>query len=141
MSPAALFAGASTALVAAAVLAGVTLLGSPSDQRSLRLDEERVRDLMAISGVAERYLRGHDALPDSLAELTRGEQWSVTRSRDPETQEPYTYRVTGPSSYELCAGFANPLAAAAAEEMRLSAFWQHPAGRHCFAFDAALPRR
>jgi hypothetical protein len=52
---------------------------------------------------------------------------------DPATGAPYEYRVTGPSSFELCATFDGP------RDEDFMARWNHAAGRHCFEFDLLRP--
>jgi hypothetical protein len=42
-------------------------------------------------------------------------------------------RVTGASTFELCAAFDLP------RDEGYDARWNHPAGRHCFALDVLNP--
>jgi hypothetical protein len=57
------------------------------------------------------------------------------RITDPESGAPYTYQVTGESTFKVCATFAQ------ARDRASDPAWNHPAGRHCFDFDALTPGR
>ena len=52
---------------------------------------------------------------------------------DPQSSEPYEYRVTGEKSYELCATFT------AERKKTYDLFWNHPAGKHDYSFNAESP--
>jgi hypothetical protein len=117
-------------LVLGAVGAGFYVLGSPSEQRLLRLDERRVEDLNGIRAGVNAYWRANQRLPDSLDDARQG----TALYRDPVSGEPYEYRVLDERSYELCATFER---AFTPEEPGLAVrFWPHPAGRHCYRLDA-----
>ena len=62
--------GAWVAVVIAAVVAGVFVLGSPADERARRLDRRRVEDLQGIAAATDLYWTRHSRLPASLDELT-----------------------------------------------------------------------
>jgi hypothetical protein len=53
--------------------------------------------------------------------------------KDPETGQPYTYRVTGKTTYELCATFSLE------RKSEQNVFWNHPAGEHCFTINVLDP--
>lgn len=118
------------ALVVGAIAAGFMALGSPAEQRLLRLDERRVEDLRGIGASVNAYWQANDRLPDLLTDAGRG----VELYRDPVSEEPYEYRVLGPQTYELCAEFARSFTPESAE--RAIRDWPHPAGRHCFTLNA-----
>ena len=61
--------GVASLAVVASVAAGIYLLRSPSEERTLRLDQRRVADLMALSGAVDVYWTRHKSLPGSLDEL------------------------------------------------------------------------
>ena len=123
----------SIAVVVAAVIAGLWLIGSPADQRQQRLDERRVSDLEQLSQAVYRHRNERRALPASTSELVNGRRLSRLPF-DPSTEEPYEYRVTGERQFELCAVFARPSRPEDAKD-----FWQHGAGRHCYEFDVPEP--
>jgi hypothetical protein len=106
--------------VGAAVVLGFTLTGSPSAQRALQADLQRVRQLQEIASSLGPG-RGSGQLPESLpAELQR---------LDPVTGTPYEYTRLSGEQYQLCATFSTDTRGQGSEYSR---FWEHPAGRHCF---------
>ena len=80
------------ALIAAAVAvtvgAALVYVGSPGEARRHRFDDRRVSDLNEIAGSVDRFWATYTRLPMSLEE---GRTSSVPR--DPESGEPYAYRV------------------------------------------------
>jgi hypothetical protein len=120
--------------IGAAVVVGLWLIGSPAEQRLLRLDEQRAAELAQLVS-AVRYRWNTDRrIPDGADGLVNGEY--LTRvPTDPVTREPYEYRVTGPRQFEVCATFDRPSRPHLAGD-----FWFHEAGRRCFSFDLSQPR-
>ena len=116
--------------VAAAIVAGLVVSGSPERQRMLRTDETRVSDLQRIMGHVQRYYRESRRLPESLDTLVDG-RIAAGIPRDPQTDARYEYEATGRASFELCAEFALE---SGAVDPRFE-FWVHDAGRECYAFD------
>ena len=114
--------------VIAAVAAALMVLGPPTEQRARRMDERRVDDLAAIGRATDLYWSRHGKLPASLGELSPGVA-SALATRDPETEQPYEYRVLAADQDELCARFHQPSARPS------GIFWSHPSGRHCFALE------
>ena len=118
-------------VVVTAVIAGLVISGSPQEQRLLRADDERVNDLQRLSSVIGRYYRETESLPAELATLLNG--WiSQEIPRDPDTDAPYIYELTGATAYQLCAEFSLE-----SRPARQPEFWDHGAGRGCFFFDYA----
>jgi hypothetical protein len=118
----------SIAAVVAAVIAGLLVMGSPAEQRLLRLDEQRVMDLRRISTTATLRWDSGPTPPSAAHELVDGQSLSRLPV-DPSSGEDYEYRVTGPRQFELCAAFARP----SRSELE-GDFWFHGAGRVCFEF-------
>lgn len=147
------FVGCVVAMVAAAVVGGLYLAGSPRSVRSQNFDNQRLNDLQQISNAIDAYFDTTNAVPTNLHDVTSSGkmQYAVNSFNDPETKVPYEYRVTGGSTYELCAMFALPTQKNAADgpapSMPMRApepygaipqvDWTHSAGRHCFALDAS----
>ena len=124
--------------VLAVVIAGVTLLDSPAQERLRRLDERRVDDLRSISAELDFYWTRTGALPSSLKEL-ENEPGVFLELVDPETGQPYEYRVLGSNAYELCAEFARDTADKQGRPYR--DYWSHSQGRHCFELEAQVIER
>lgn len=116
------YAGAACVAVAAGVIAGFSLLGSPAHQRQIGADRRRVENLRAIAWELHARPGG---LPQSLNEL------KADRT-DPVTGAPYEYRPVGGTEYELCATFEAPQP----PEPRPAPYWRHGAGRECFRLDS-----
>lgn len=124
---------AASAVMLGAVVAGMCVLGPPSHQRELRLDQRRVANLATLSASINFYWTEHKSLPADLATIDSAHRFT----RDPVSGAPYDYAVTGSDGYRLCAVFA-----AASESDGVPAFavavppvpsgWDHPAGKHCF---------
>jgi len=130
MVPRHIVAGVALALVLAAVVAGLFIVGSPSNERARRLDEQRVGALQNISAMVDSYWTAHSSLPASLAALANDPRLSVD-TKDPETREEYGYRTRSEREYELCATFDRETG-----EDPSSPFWTHGAGRRCFEIEA-----
>lgn len=139
-----LIVSATVVAVVAVVIAGLILVGSPTEARLRRFDERRLQDLQQISAAVDAYLVRRDRLPDSLQELA-GESGSgpAVLWKDPASGQPYTYRKIDAARYELCATFARR----SEEELDgrprwpgdLS--WAHGAGRRCFPRESRSPQR
>lgn len=129
MSRQRLAAGLAIAVVIAAIVAGLTISGSPQRQRLLRLDQQRVYELQGISrSLSDRYANTR-TLPAALADLVDGRTRS-SLPRDPVSGEPYGYEILERRAFQLCAEFA-----LASEDPEPDEFWSHEAGRQCFRFD------
>lgn len=120
----------------AAIVGGLTVIGSPAHQRALRLDQLRTTHLNQLSLWISSYWNVHKALPSDLQIVDRSGDFS----RDPVSGQPYEYASVDAQAYRLCARFD------AASEVEgnpsgvyVSAYttrWNHPAGQHCFDLDA-----
>jgi hypothetical protein len=140
--------GWSTSLVVAVSLGGgLFVVGSPATERLRRFDAQRAVDIKIISeevynvsvGPAWRNsavpLAMKKALPRSLDEVLAAAQQRRPRIVDPKTGAAYEYQVLGESTFRVCAAFEQ------ARDEAGDVAWNHPAGRHCFDFDALNPRR
>lgn len=134
MSGQKLGAGLATAVVVAAIVAGLVISGSPQRQRLLRLDEQRVSDLQSLSASLSTHYASTRELPAELAGLVDGRIRS-SLPRDPETDQAYAYALLERRVFELCAEFALP-----SDDPQPDEFWSHEAGRQCFRFDLSSMR-
>jgi hypothetical protein len=134
---------AATVAVAAAVIAGIVLLGSPTTERQRRLDAIRVDDLGAIERLVASFASLHKALPHDLDSLAREPGYSV-KLNDPDSGTRYEYETLSIDSYRLCAIFQTrssndePLNA---YRRPLNETWVHDVGRQCFDRRAELAGR
>ena len=131
--PGSILLGASVAAVAAAVVAGLFVLGSPSEERARRIDRRRVADLEAIAAATDLYWTRHARLPGSLAELNAEPGVNVSTG-DPAGAESYGYQPLDSVRYEVCANFERETEATSPDPARN--LWAHGAGRQCFALEA-----
>jgi hypothetical protein len=114
-------------VMVAAVVAGLSLLGSPAHQRAVRLDSQRVSNLRTLSTYVGLELERKKVLPASLAAMGVGQNVST----DPVTGVRYRYEVIGTSAFRLCATFD----AASENDGRARHAvegWAHAAGPQCF---------
>ena len=123
-----------TFVVIAVVLVAVALLDSPAQERLERLDDRRVSDLREIAYAVDAYWTREGTLPSSLEELGNDER-IVRELADPETGNPYEYRIIGGDVYELCAVFASETDAGE-RDVPFGYDWFHGPGRQCFQLTA-----
>lgn len=126
-------------IVVGSIIAGFFVIGSPFTQREIRFDQEKISNLQSIQYEVVNYWRQKEDLPDTLSDLEDPLVGYIV-PRDPQTNEPYEYRITGSLSFELCATFnrestfrkeevpiARPTGYGVTEEN-----WEHDAGQNCF---------
>jgi hypothetical protein len=134
-----------TGLVAFLLIAGLVwafrFLGTPAEQRALRMDLKRIDRMESLMWEIERYYvyQEKPKLPESLDQLRASQSVSFDPSAiyDPLTRKPFEYRRLTDNEYELCAEFQTDFR----EEVKkgrisrdLAAKWMHPKGRYCFRF-------
>lgn len=121
---------AASIVVVAAIVAAIAVMGSPSRQRLMRLDERRVDELGNLANQIEAWRNEHGRIPKSLAELAAAP--GVRVPQDPASGRPFGYEVLGAAEYRLCARFDTDTAAGIDPQPWLRAAWAHGAGRQCF---------
>ncbi len=130
-----LWAWSTALLVLLSIVGGFTAVGSPFEQRRVRLDERRVSDLQQIQWQIVNYWQRKESLPERL-ETLHDPLSGFILPLDPESGSPYEYRQIADRSFELCATFATrsvekpgarePVPEGAQE------VWDHDPGRKCF---------
>jgi hypothetical protein len=125
-------------IVLAVIIGGFFIIGTPQSQRLLRFDEEKVQDLSNIQFQIVEFWREKERLPNDLDELEDPLVGFIVQE-DPQTDEPYTYRIIGTLTFELCADFnkASDNAKSQAfpiyqEKFFLDENWEHKEGETCF---------
>lgn len=121
-------------VVAGALIAGFIVAGSPTRQRDVRLDNERIQDLQVLqSQIVDRFWRAKDRLPTALTEL-EDDISGFRVPNDPETNDPYGYERLGALQFRLCATFTLPSQAyePAVRSLEFGGNWEHTEGRVCF---------
>jgi hypothetical protein len=145
-----------TVLVLAMIIWSFSVIGSPANQRKLRMDQRRLEDLQSIQWQVISYWQQKEKLPETLAEMNNPLA-SYMVPQDPEFQKGkvYEYSKTGAMSFELCATFDLPqpkgwvpgtsgggVYPMATRDVAVSAIapypggttdsWDHKEGRACF---------
>jgi hypothetical protein len=99
-------------LVAGAVVWSFMIMGSPAEQRRLRLDDRRVGDLQNIQWQVINYWQQKEKLPVTLEDLKSPlTGYSLPVPPEFEKGEQYEYAVLDDKNlkFELCATFALPM--------------------------------
>jgi len=121
-------------VVFASVFAAFLTIGSPTKQRKLNFDSDRVNDLQTIQSQIVNYWQQKNTLPANLGELTDSIS-GFTAPKDPENNTDYEYFVKSNLSFQLCANFNLPSLSnqkAIPQIYPSSDNWDHTAGRACF---------
>lgn len=118
------------AVVLAAVILGLFIVGPPRVQREKKLDARRISDLQSISSSIDFYYSRHGELPESTAMLEK-EPGCRTSSSDPQTGAAYSYTRISRVSYRLCARFSRE-----SDSNEARSVWAHSAGECCFQLSA-----
>lgn len=129
-----------------AIVSGFFIIGTPSDIRMLRYDEQKVQDLQNIQYQVLNYWQLKEQFPKTLTELADPLSGSMVPV-DPQESTSYRYEVTGPLSFKLCASFnkespdmtgrgSYPSAPSYAYDMGMgddsTDTWKHGVGEVCF---------
>jgi len=122
----------------AIIILGFFIVGTPKELRAVRIDQERVSDLQSIQWEAINYWQKKDSLPATLVALEDPISGYIAPT-DPETEEDYTYEVTGPLSFTLCATFTTESREDGLTDYRYPVkpngtqeSWAHGEGEKCF---------
>ena len=128
------------AVVLVSIISGFVLVGTPTEQRGIRFDTERVNDLQQIQWQVVNYWQSKDELPASLDDLNDPLDSFMVKTTDPETEQSYGYNVIDDTTFELCATFSAPTPDYAKQQaslqipggIREESNWNHEAGMVCF---------
>lgn len=87
-----------------------TIIGTPNQQRTWRLDDKRVQDLQNIQYQIINYWQQKEKLPAKVTDVSNS-LTGYSLPVDPEFQKRniYEYKTTGALSFELCATFSAPI--------------------------------
>jgi hypothetical protein len=100
----------SALLVIAAIWYAFSIMGSPSMQRELRMDDRRISDLQSIQSALITFWQQKEKLPVTLTELSNPlTGYSLPVDPAFETGSVYEYNVKTATSFELCATFTQPI--------------------------------
>jgi len=121
-----------TVAMAAVVILGFRVLGSPGSQRMIQYDLRTVHSLAELAQqINMKWGSEAKELPKDL------EKFPTSLRQDPVSHKPFGYHVKSSSEYELCATFKTDNRDAPATNTADP--WLHPTGDYCFQFDASRP--
>ncbi len=123
-------------LVALSIIAGFFIMGSPTQVRLYRFDDQKVSDLQSIQSQIVNYWQQKEAFPKSLTDLEDPISGFIV-PKDPQSGEAYEYILGEGMSFQLCATFnaesqGQPRPYESYPSGKEEDNWQHPQGRHCF---------
>ena len=131
-------AAIATILVAlGTIILGFVFVGSPATQRLVRMDEQRVDDLLDIQNQMIYYYKLKEELPETLYDLNSSIS-GFTIPTDPDDQSEYQYNLISDLEFELCATFATESTGYPGQTRpsMYSSFstenWSHDIGYTCF---------
>jgi len=127
------------AVIAASIIAGFFIVGSPFEERIRRFDDRRVSDLQNIQTEIINYWINKESLPSALSDI-RDDVRGISIPRDPETGMEYEYAVLDNLTFSLCATFSRPSRNSAdstvprpiGDPYYNTENWEHKEGRVCF---------
>jgi hypothetical protein len=125
--------GASIAVFGSIIL-GFFFVGSPAQQRLMRLDDQRIDDLGRIENYVRDYYIEEGTLPKNLTDLEKI-SINISALTDPVTRESYTYTVKSEVAYEICATFAANSINTPDRSYYMYSYnedWAHGIGNVCF---------
>ena len=137
---------AALVVVAVVVVWGFSLIGSPSFNRKVTADRNRIEDLGRLRDDVEQYFQDQRKLPEKLTDLEKVKRWNGYQRNleDPATKKQYDYKASDTYSYELCSDFELTSKEAELEQSRYNRddkSWEHGVGHHCFKFDIPEGKR
>lgn len=134
----------SAVLIAGFVVTGFFIVGSPKEQRAIKMDNQRISDLQIIQSQMIYYWQQKERLPQNI-EALKDPLYGIDLPKDPVSGTNYEFILTGDLSFKLCATFDtvsrtdNQLGAISAPmidyrmgEKVVSENWLHDAGYTCF---------
>ena len=152
-----IFSSISAVLVVGAIAYSFSIMGSPTTQRLLRLDDRRIGDLQNIQYQVINYWQQKEKLPTKLSDLSNPiSGYSLPVDPEFEKGNAYEYLIKDKLKFELCATFALPIQKGWKEYSKgggimpimnyserdmaaisypyggLDESWEHKSGRACF---------
>lgn len=134
-----------TVAIMASIVVGFVLVGSPAQQRLVRLDSQRVDNLSMLQNEITYYYQQKQELPATLDDLSNSLNAFIPPV-DPVSGTSYEYTLTDDLTFELCANFDAPSygftsgmmtsTMMGGRPMMVGAYnqsWQHDVGRTCFS--------
>lgn len=124
-------------LTVLALIYGLTTVPDPTQQRKIRLDEERENNLRQLRTNISEYYAQQNHLPTTISDLNENNYYAASEMiKDPQTHQPYEYNVISPVTYTLCATFETDFADKKKTDPDVyhDPEFSHPKGHHCITF-------
>jgi hypothetical protein len=86
------------------IAAGFLIIGTPSQIRAYRFDDEKITDLQQIQSEIISYWQQKGVLPSSLGDINNSVNGMVV-PHDVQTNAPYEYRLISAHAFQICAVF------------------------------------
>mgnify|MGYP001589652765 FL=1 len=127
-------------LVLLSIIAGFFIMGSPSQVRLYRFDDQKVSDLQNIQWQIVNFWQQKERLPKSLDELEDPISGFIV-PKDQQTGSSYVFTLGEGMAFNLCATFNAESQGPAKQTAYYESYpvgdvsnenWQHGAGEHCF---------
>lgn len=131
-------------LVFGSIVGGFAVMGSPTTQRQIRFDQQKISDLQTIQWQIINYWQAKQKLPENLSVLNDPLTGTVVPN-DSQTNTPYTYSIVSDKdlSFKLCATFNHDSAKEQGMDQRMISYpsgtgikgeesWTHSVGETCF---------
>jgi len=127
-------------VVLVSIICGFFIIGTPTEQRQRRFDEQRVSNLQTLQDRIINYWIQKETLPQNLSKLEDSISGFIAPA-DPESDIAYEYHIIDTLSFELCATFKTSTEnfSSTAKNTKYSypydSFqqrWEHKAERTCF---------
>jgi hypothetical protein len=120
------------------ITANFFIIGTPAQQRDVRMDDERVEHLQDLQGMIVTYWEENNELPASLDGLGE-EVYGISTPVDPETGAAYRYLPGEEYTFQLCATFESKSETGddyyfPSHSFRIKGYqnWSHGIGEECF---------
>ncbi|HLC89898.1 MAG TPA: DUF5671 domain-containing protein [Patescibacteria group bacterium] len=98
-----LMGGVTAGVVIISFIGTFFVIESPALARAKAYDRTRISHLQEIRASTEDYYRIYGKLPENLEVISS--KYGYLQIKDPKTEKPYEYSVTGSDTYQLCAEF------------------------------------
>ncbi len=127
-------------VVLASIISGFFIVGTPWQQRSRKMDEQRIADLQGLQYQLVDYWSRKGSLPQELMVLQDNISGFMV-PLDPESKAGYEYKIIDKLKFELCANFSTSdkdFPARGKQAMYATPYgdlqqnWEHESGRICF---------
>jgi len=125
-------------IILATIVGSFYVVGTPSEKRAQRVDQERIQDLGQIQYEITVYWQAKEKFPENLDTLSDPLRGFITPV-DPETGASYEYNIITEQTFELCATFTSEQKGMDANNRVPYLYdgytketWNHDKGRVCF---------